>query len=173
VIGIILGPNDELVSVSLTDGVQDVVLATNLGKAIRFSEREIRPMGRVSRGVKCIRLGKGSEVIGMEMVEEGTSLLTITAGGFGKRTRFSMYRSQGRGGSGVINIKMRKDRGEVVAIKKVRDEDEVIMATESGMIIRYRCRDIAETGRGTQGVKLISLSEDDKLIDCAICVKED
>ena len=156
--------DDELIAAELTTGSSHILLGTKGGLCIRFSETDVRPMGRVAAGVRGIRLEEGDEVIGMEVIDqdEGT-LLTVSERGFGKRTELSEYRTQVRGGKGIINLKITEKTGKVVAIMHVRDEDEVMLVARSGHIIRLPVRDVRPTGRATQGVRLIRLGEDDSI----------
>jgi DNA gyrase subunit A len=131
---------------------------------IHFDEKQVRSMGRVSRGVKGINLRKGDCVVDMVIAEEGASLLTVCEHGYGKRTSLADYRQQSRGGLGLINIKTTKRNGKVVGIKAVRDSDDLMMITANGIIIRTGLEGIREIGRNTQGVRLIKLSPGDKLV---------
>ena len=167
IIAIGLDPGDNLTEVKLTDGKQQIFIGTRDGQAIRFSEADVRPMGRPAGGVRGIRLGKGDMVIGMEIVHDGSTLLTATEKGFGKRTDIEEYRLQGRGGSGVINIKTDDRNGRVVAIKEVIDSDELMMITAKGIVIRCPISEIRSISRNTKGVRLIRLDENDKLVAVA------
>jgi len=158
---------DELIEASITDGSYDIVLATRKGLAIRFNEDKVRPMGRTAYGVKGINLGKGDYVIGMVVVKREATLLSVTENGYGKRTAISEYRITNRGGKGIINIKASERNGEVVTIKEVVDDDELILITRKGITNRQRVRTISVISRNTQGVRLISLAADDKVIDVA------
>ncbi|MCM8778220.1 MAG: DNA gyrase subunit A [Candidatus Omnitrophica bacterium] len=173
IIGITLEKGDELIEVELTQGKEEIFLATQQGKAIRFSEEEIRPMGRSARGVRGIRLGKNDRVIAMELVKKDATLLTVTALGFGKRTPVEEYRSQSRGGKGIINIKVTKKNGEVVGLKTVSDKDELMIISSSGMLVRCAVKDIRVTGRAAQGVRLIRLEPKDKVSCIASLVEEE
>ncbi len=148
---------DSLVAVKITDGSKDILLSTAQGMSIRFSETEVRSMGRAAYGVKGITLEPGDEVVGADVVEKGTTILTVTENGYGKRTEESEYRVQGRGGKGVIDIKTTDRNGKVIGLVQVRDEDEVMLVTSQGMLIRMRVKEISVIGRNTQGVRLISL----------------
>jgi len=167
IIALSLVGDDELIKVERTKGEDDIILSTKFGKAIRFNETQIRATGRTACGVKGIKLREGDCVIGMEVAREELTLLTITVNGYGKRTKFSEYRRQARGGMGVIDIKTTSRNGYVVGICEVKDTDEIIMITELGMIIRYLAKDIRIIGRNTQGVRLIKLKEGDKVVDVA------
>ncbi len=167
ILAIFLEENDELISAELTEGNQEFLLGTKSGTAIRISEKRIRPMGRTARGVKGIAVD-GGEVVGMEIVKEGTTILTVTENGFGKRTKTSAYRTQNRGGKGVITIKTNKRNGNVVGIKQVADDDEIVLITTNGKIIRLRASDISVMGRNTQGVKLIGMAAGENVVGTAI-----
>ncbi|RJP60941.1 MAG: DNA gyrase subunit A [Candidatus Auribacter fodinae] len=156
---------DELISVHITSGADDIILATRNGMSIRFDEDEnIRETGRVTRGVKGIRLGPDDEVVGMEIVDDDAMLLVVTENGYGKRTRFDQYRAQGRGGKGVITIKANERNGKVVGIMRVTDEDEIMLISIQGKTIRMKIKDLSIIGRNTQGVRMINLQEDDQLV---------
>ena len=163
IIALKLRDKDELVSVKATSNDQDIVLATHLGKSIRFKIKDVREIGRSGIGVRGIRLGKGDFVVGMEVLEKGADLLTVTSNGFGKRTSLDEYRVQSRGGKGIINIKSSQRNGVIVGIKEVTDDDEIMLITTTGNIIRMKVKDIRTIGRNTQGVKLIKLEEKDKV----------
>ena len=153
---IALKEDDELIDVRLTDGERNIVIVTREGMSITFSESDVRAMGRVSQGVRGIRLDDGDYVVGMEPIYDQTQcLLTITENGFGKRTELSEYRVQSRDGKGVITYKITPKTGKVVGIKVVKDEDEVMLITDTGILIRISCKDISVLGRSTQGVTLI------------------
>jgi DNA gyrase subunit A len=162
-----LQDDERLVAVKITDGDQNVLLATSDGMAIRFHEGDIRPMGRTARGVKGITLNKGEKVIGAVSLRGGETLLTVTENGFGKRTPTSEYRTQRRGGRGLITIKCNARNGKVVEVKEVADNQELMVITRNGIIIRMAVADVSTMGRNTQGVKIISLKEDDKVIGVA------
>ena len=159
--------DERLVAVKITDGDQDVLLATSDGMAIRFHEGDIRPMGRTARGVKGITLNKGVHVIGAVVLRGGETLFAITENGYGKRTPTSEYRTQRRGGRGLITIKCNERNGRVVEIMEVADNQELMVISRSGIIIRMAVADVSTMGRITQGVKIISLKDDDKVIGVA------
>jgi DNA gyrase subunit A len=156
----------------MTDGNNEIVLASREGKAIRFKEKEVRDMGRSARGVKGIKLSKKDQIIGMEVADKDASLLTVTSEGFGKRTKMSEYRLQSRGGKGIINMKLGKKNGEVVGFLGISDKDEFMLITEKGMIVRCPARDIRVTGRSTQGVRLIKLGKGDTVSSVESVVAE-
>ncbi len=172
IIALSIDPEDELIGVLLTRGKDDVILATKFGRALRFSEMRVRPMGRVARGVKGIRLLKDDEVVGMALVKEGLSLLTVTRNGYGKRTEVTKYPLHNRGGQGVIDIKVTQRNGEVVAVLEVDQKDEVVMITEAGIIIRTPTKSISLVGRNTQGVRVIKLKQGDQLVGCVPLIGE-
>ncbi|MCC6131750.1 MAG: DNA gyrase subunit A [Acidobacteria bacterium] len=167
IIAINLEDQDELLSVHITDGERQIFLGTRDGMAIKFSESDVRPMGRDTTGVKGIELREGDLVVEMDPVEETGTLLTVTEKGFGKRTDVAEYRHQSRGGTGVINIKVTEKNGPVVAIRTVKETDELLLITEQGMVIRIRVNDIRETGRAAMGVKLMDLDEGDRVVAIA------
>ena len=173
IIAINLDEGDKLIGVKLTNGKQDIILGTEQGKAIRFSEEDVRTMGRVTHGVKGITLKDDDKVRGMVVVDENATLLTVCENGYGKRTDFSEYPAHHRGGQGVINIKTTDRNGKVVSLIDVRDEDELIMITAKGMVIRTSVRTIRSIGRNTQGVTLFSVEEGDKLVSVARVVPEE
>ncbi len=164
VIAINLDPTDDLIGVAMTTGTDHIVLGTRDGMTIRFDESQVRSMGRASRGVKGIRLRSGDAVVGMVIVEEKAALFTVCENGYGKRTGLENYRSQSRGGVGLKNIKTTARNGKVVALKAVQSNDDLMMITANGMIIRTGLDEIRSIGRNTQGVRLIKLKASDKLV---------
>jgi len=164
IIGINLRKGDKLIKVLLVEENQDVVLSTKQGKAILFSEKDIRPTGRVSMGVKGISLNEEDEIRDAVIAEKSLSLLTITSKGYGKRTLFSRYRKTKRGGKGVINIRLALHKGGVVGAKKVSEDDEILVITKKGKSIRLATRGVSLMGRNTSGLRLIRLEEDDEVI---------
>jgi DNA gyrase subunit A len=164
--------DDELIQVRLTNGDQQIILATRNGKAIRFQEEEVREMGRVARGVKGIVLGRGDEVIGLVVVSREVALLVVTERGMGKRTPIDQYRMQRRGGKGVINVRLSEKTGKVVSIKEVSDADELMLVTRRGIVNRQQVKEIRETGRNAQGVRLVNLDDGDQLVDVTRVVTE-
>ena len=168
IIAINIEDGDELLSVRITDGTRQIFIGTRLGQGIRFSEKDVRPMGRDTTGVWGIALRKDEDyVVEMDIVEETGHLLTVTEKGYGKRSEASEYRFQGRGGSGVINIKVTDKNGPVSGIKSVSDADQLLLITQSGMLIRIKVKDIRETGRAAQGVRLIDLEGADRVVAVA------
>ncbi len=168
-----LPEHDELIEAAISDGSYDIVLATRMGQAIRFPEEKIRAMGRSAYGVHGVKLRLDDYVIGMVVVKRDASLLTVTENGYGKRTNIADYRITNRGGKGVINIKASARNGEVVAVKEVVDDDELILITRNGIANRQLVKNIHVISRNTQGVRLISLDKDDKVTDVARVVKEE
>ena len=163
IIAIILPKDDRLVGVRKTSGDEEVVLVTRGGKAIRFHESDVRVMGRTAAGVRGIRLAKGDSVVGMALVREGAALLTVCEYGYGKRTRFDEYTTHRRGGQGNIDIRTTKRNGKVVAGLEVREDNEVMITSEGGMIVRIPAPSVRCTGRNTQGVRLVRLDEGDRV----------
>ncbi len=168
-----LDPNDALIEVALTTGKDHIVLGTRDGMAIRFDEKQVRSMGRVSRGVHGVKLRTGDAVVDMVIAEEKASLLTVCENGYGKRTLLDNYRSQNRGGVGLINIKTSDRNGKVVALKAVQFADELMLITANGQIIRTGLDEIRAIGRNTQGVRLIKLRPGDKLVAAAKIAPEE
>ena len=167
IIAIHLDDEDELISTKLTDGKQFLFIGTKMGKAIHFPENQIREMGRTARGIRGIKISKEDEVVGMEVVAPHTQILTVTANGYGKRTQASEYRTQNRGGSGIFTVKRTQKTGDVIGIKTVGDEDELMLISDKGKIIRLRALDIPVQGRSTQGVRLITLEEGERVVGVA------
>jgi DNA gyrase subunit A len=164
---------DELIDATITDGTCDIVLGTKEGLAIRFPEDKVRSMGRTAYGVRGISLRGKDLVVDMVVIKRDASLLVVTENGFGKRTPISDYRVTNRGEKGVINVKTNERNGKVVALKEVLEDDELMLITEKGMIIRQPIKTIKEIGRNTQGVRLISLDEGDKVVAVARVVKSE
>jgi len=161
IIAIELAPGDHLVGVGLTDGQQDVILGSSDGKAIRFNEADVRPMGRSARGVRGIRLSERQSVISLiTIADEEADVLVATENGFGKRTPVNDYPVHGRGGQGVISIQTSTRNGNVVGATLVENDDEIMLITDRGVLVRTPVADVSQMGRNTQGVKLISLSEE-------------
>ncbi|MCZ6752627.1 MAG: DNA gyrase subunit A, partial [Acidobacteria bacterium] len=163
IIAITLDEDDELIAVGETTGDQFVFLGTHDGKAIRFPESEVRPMGRQARGVRGMTLAAKDYLVGMEAVTEDGWILTVTEGGFGKRTELERYRVQSRGGKGVINLKTTESKGRVVAVLRVAEDSDVMIITQQGKVIRIESSEIRSAGRSTQGVRLLRLEEGDRI----------
>ncbi|MBO5167843.1 MAG: DNA gyrase subunit A [Phascolarctobacterium sp.] len=167
-IAINLDDNEDLIGVEMTDGNSEIVIATKNGIAIRFDEQDVRPMGRTAHGVRGISLNFGDEVVAMDSVaNENYEVLTATELGMGKRTAVSEYRKQTRGGKGVINMKITEKTGAVVGMRVINPEQEIMMITAGGIIIRIDVDQISQYSRNTQGVKLMTLNDDDKVVSLA------
>ncbi len=163
IVAIKLDKNDELIGVKFTEGERYVILGTSQGMIIAFDEEEVRSTGRATRGVKGVNLRKGDFVVGMDKLRKNAEVLSVTAGGYGKRTSTEEFRSQSRGGRGVINTKVTDKTGEVVGLKVVKSDQELLLITTEGIVIRTDVSDISVIGRNTQGVKLIKVGEGDKV----------
>ena len=163
IIALGLDAGDELIGVGQTDGSREIFIGTQLGKAVRFPEAAVRPMGRTARGVRGIGLAKGDSVVGMEIVSSGDTILTATELGFGKRSLIDDYRTTNRGGKGVINLKVTPKNGKVIGVRRVSEEDEFMLITTGGLMIRARVRDVSVIGRSTQGVRLIGTKGVDRV----------
>lgn len=173
-IGIVLADDDEVVSVRLTDGNQEIVLITGEGQSIRFSEKLVRPMGRNARGVKGITLEKEDYVVSMDVVANGDDLLVVTENGYGKRTSIEDYRITNRGGKGIKTLNKTVKTGRIVGAKMVHENNEVMLISLEGIMIRMSVADISRLGRATQGVILMKLGEDDKVVAAAhLAAKDD
>jgi len=167
IIAMKLNKGEILLDAQLTDGTQTVILATSKGKATCFNEKEVRSMGRSARGVIGIRLRKGDYLVGMEICSNYGYLLPVTEKGHGKRTSLGEYYSHHRGGQGVVNIKVRQRKDKVVAIKWVDDEDQVMIVSQQGKIIRFKVKDLRPYGRSTQGMRLMNVGEGDSVVALA------
>ncbi|ALA56448.1 DNA gyrase subunit A [Nitrospira moscoviensis] len=170
IIALSLEGGDKLISVHLTDGQREILLGTKQGITIRFKEDEVRPMGRTAYGVKGITLEEGNEVIGMETItpDSTTAILTVTEGGYGKRTPVGEYRVQGRGGKGIISVKTTEKNGPAVGFLQVREGDEIMLMAAQGKVLRCKVDDIREVGRNTQGVRVLDLEgEEDRVVGVA------
>jgi DNA gyrase subunit A len=167
IIAIGVDEGDAVMGVQLSDGTSEVFIGTRDGMAIRFPETDIRPMGRTAYGVRGITLRDDDEVVGMEVLRAGATILTVTVNGYGKRTEIEEYRIQGRGGSGIINIQTTDRNGHVIGVSCVLEHEELMFITEQGMILRTRASGISIIGRATQGVRLIDLDEGDRTVSVA------
>jgi DNA gyrase subunit A len=167
IIAITLEEGDELIAAEVTDGKRDVFLGTRDGLSIRFSETDVREIGRTGKGVIGIRLDEGNGVVGMEIVRDDSTILTVTENGYGKRSTLEDYRSQGRGGKGIFTIKITEKNGRVTGMAQVAAEDEIILITTNGKVLRIRAKDISVQGRNTQGVRLFDIETDDKVVSFA------
>lgn len=174
-IAVNLREEDELISVRLTDGTKEIIIGTKNGMLIRFPETDVRSMGRTATGVKGITLDEGDEVVGMEVLEENTEILIVTKKGYGKRTPASEYRIQGRGGKGIKTFNITEKNGHLVSMKVVTGEEDIMLITTGGVLIRMAVDDISTMGRNTQGVRLIRLGEEehDQVATVAKVAKEE
>ncbi|MCZ6540212.1 MAG: DNA gyrase subunit A [Nitrospinae bacterium] len=164
IIGLTLDEDDQVISANISDGQQDVLLATQMGMSIRFKETDVRPIGRTGRGVQGIRFKDDDKVVGAEIVESGNTILTVTSKGYGKRTQLEEYPMQGRGGLGVITIRCNDKIGKVIGIERVTDTDELLIVTSTGNIIRMAANEISIIGRNTQGVRLARMADDTRVV---------
>jgi len=173
IIAISLDADDSLINVERTSGENEIVLGTREGMAIRFHENDVRAMGRGAHGVRGMNLEPDDSVVSMVAINTGMSLLTVCENGYGKRTDIGEYRKTRRGGKGVINIKTSERNGRVVAILAVTDNDELMMISAKGIMLRTDLSAVREIGRATQGVRLIRLDEGDKVVAAAKIAPED
>src|SRR5215210_1157850 len=173
IIGINIDEGDRLLSVRETDGKKDILIATAKGFAIRFPESDVRGMGRATYGVRGLTLRKGDRVVGMEALDPHGDILTVTERGYGKRTPIEDYRKQSRGGMGIINLKVTPKTGEVVGARFVTDSDGLMLITQEGMIIRINVSGVRVVGRSTQGVRLMNLAGEDRLVSTAKVEREE
>jgi DNA gyrase subunit A len=164
---------DELIDVQICDANSDIILATRQGMSIRFHQGDVRDMGRATTGVKGIELDDGDQVIGMVVLRREATLLVVSEKGYGKRSELADYRVQKRGGKGIITFKVTDKTGPIVALKEVIPDDELMMITKHGVIIRVPVDGIRVIGRNTQGVRVMNLDDGDTLVDVARVVKED
>jgi DNA gyrase subunit A len=162
-----LEDGDEVIGVRLTDGQQEVILSTANGQSIRFKEEQVRPTGRGTFGVVGMKLDSGDKVVSMEILTLGFDILTVSEGGYGKRTEMDEYRLQSRGGKGIITMKTTDKTGQVVGVQQVTEDDELMLISNRGKIIRLRIKDIRVIGRNTQGVRLIELEEGERVVSLA------
>jgi DNA gyrase subunit A len=162
-----LEQRDEVIGVGLTDGQQEIILSTADGQSIRFKEEQVRPTGRGTFGVVGMKLDSGDKVVSMEILTLGCDVLTVSEGGFGKRTAVDEYRLQSRGGKGVITMKTTEKTGRVIGVQQVTEEDQLMLVTNTGKIIRLRIKDIRVIGRNTQGVCLIDVEDGERVVSLA------
>ena len=172
-IAIVLKEGDELIGVELSSGEDELILGTRKGMCIRFNESHIRPMGRASMGVKSMKLAEDDIVIDMAPIEEGATVLAITEGGYGKRTSPDEYREQGRNGKGIRAINLTDKTGDLAALLLVHEEEDILLITDDGTIIRTPAADVRLCGRNTQGVRVMKLQEGSKVIGVARAEKEE
>jgi DNA gyrase subunit A len=164
---------DSVIDAQVSDGKGEVFIGTRDGMSIRFAETDVRPMGRSAYGVRGISLREGDEVVAMEVLRPGGTMLTVTERGYGKRTELDEYRVQSRGGIGIINIQTSDRNGKVVGITHVTDDDELMLITQQGKILRMASKDIRTIGRATQGVRLIDIEGDDRAVSIARLAEKD
>lgn len=169
---LVIDEGDEVICARITDGNQHLFFMSKAGKCIRIEEKDVRPTGRVTRGVRAMELA-GSELIGMDLLSDDYAVLVVTERGYGKRTPAAAYKVQRRGGHGVINIRVTEKNGEVVAFRQVSEEDEILIITNTGRLIRTAVSGIREMGRATQGVKLMDLGDAEKVVDVAVLVESE
>ena len=173
IIAINLDDDDELIAACRTNGSQEVIIASSDGKSIRFPEDQVRPMGRTAAGVRGMSLREGDAVVGMEILSPGAKILTVTERGYGKRTPLDDYRLQRRGGQGIITIRTSERNGPVVSVAQVVDDDEVMLITDGGKVLRARVSGISTMGRATQGVRIMNLGPGEKLVSMARLAESD
>jgi DNA gyrase subunit A len=173
IIAINLDEDDELIAACRTNGGQEVIIASREGKSIRFPENQVRPMGRTAAGVRGMSLRKGDQVVGMEILSPGATILTVTENGYGKRTPLDAYRLQRRGGQGIITIRTTTRNGPVVSVAQVVGDDEVMLITDGGKVLRARVAGISTMGRATQGVRIMNLGAGESLVSMARLAERD
>jgi DNA gyrase subunit A len=173
IIAINLDEGDELIAAARTTGHQEIIIATRTGKSVRFQETDVRPMGRAAMGVRGVSLVDDDVVVGMEILTPGATILSVTQNGYGKRTPLEDYRVQKRGGMGIITIRTSARNGPVIGVAQVRDDDEVMLITDGGKVLRCRVSGISTMGRATQGVTLMDLAEGEKLVAVARLAESD
>lgn len=176
-IAINLNDDDELVSVKMADGDSEIIMATHNGQSIRFHESDARDMGRATQGVRGIKLKKGDAVVSLVVVnkdeKEDVQLLSVSEQGYGKRTKLEEYSLQGRGGQGVINLKVTDKTGAVISVSKVKGDEELFVLSEGGVLIRTRVSEVSTYGRSSQGVTIMRLDNDDKGVAAFVMMAED
>ena len=173
IIAIKIADDDELIGARRTTGANEIILASKKGKAIRFPEDQARPMGRSAAGVRGMNLSADDELVGMEVLSPGATVLTVTEKGYGKRTPLDDYRVQSRGGKGIITIKTSARNGDVVGIAQVVDDDEVMLITDQGKVLRCKVKGISTMGRATQGVRLMDRTGEEILVAMARLADDD
>jgi DNA gyrase subunit A len=173
IIAIGVDADDMLIEATVTDGTNDIILTKSGGKAIRFHEQDVRPMGRTARGVRGVTLEKGDVVLGMVVIKRAGTLLVVSENGYGKRSPISDYRVTRRGGKGIITMRCTEKTGKLVTAKEVVDQDELMIISERGVVIRCPISGVSVIGRATQGVKLMNLEEGDRVVDVARVVTDD
>ena len=173
IIALALEEDDEVIGVRLTDGQQEVLLSTKSGQAIRFSEEEVRPTGRGTYGVKGITIDEKDAVVSLETINKEATLLTVSARGYGKRSHVDDYRIQSRGGKGVITMRTTDKTGEVVSMRQVKDDDHLMLVTDTGRIIRLRMAELRVIGRNTQGVRLLNTGPEERVVSLALLAEKE
>ena len=173
ILAISLAQGDELIAARITDGTMNVFLGAANGKSIRFHESDVRPSGRVTMGVRGMKIAKDDRIIGMEVLSHGQTLFAVTENGFGKRTSIDEYPVQRRGGKGVICIKTTKRNGKIVSLLLVDEEDDLMLMTNIGKVIRMQIKGISVISRNTQGVKLIGVEADERVVGAARLAEKD
>jgi DNA gyrase subunit A len=173
IIAIGIDPDDALINVALTDGADQIVLGTRNGMAVRFKEDDVRAMGRSAHGVRGIDLRDDDKLVDMAVIKPGMSVLTVCERGVGKRTDVDEYRLTRRGGKGVINVRITDKNGPVVAVRAVTDDHQLMLITSKGTLLRMSLDQLREIGRATQGVKLIRVEDDDRVVAVAKVARED
>ena len=173
IIAISLEDGDEVIGVRLTHAEQEILLSTRRGQAIRFSEQDVRPMGRITQGVKGISLEAGDEVVSLAVLNPDESLLTVSSLGYGKRSNVDAYRLQSRAGKGVITMRTTDKTGEVVGVREVTDDDHLMLITNSGRVIRLRIRELRTIGRNTQGVRLFDVDSQERVVSLALLAEDE
>jgi DNA gyrase subunit A len=166
-IAIKLNEDDELINVQFSSGEDDVLCASSLGKCIRFNEKDVRNMGRTAQGVKCMNLSKDDYIVDMIVIKEGYDILTITSKGYGKRSESTEYRTQSRNGKGVYAGVFNEKTGRLVNLKQVKDDEDIIIVTDNGTLIRTHAENISKIGRATQGVRIMKLNEKESVVSVA------
>jgi DNA gyrase subunit A len=164
---------DSVIAAQVSDGKGEIFIGTRDGMSIRFEETDVRPMGRTAYGVRGISLREDDAVVAMEVLRPGGTILSVTEQGYGKRTELEEYRVQSRGGIGIINIQTSDRNGKVVGIAQVTDDDELMLITQQGKILRMASKDIRTIGRATQGVRLIDIEGDDRAVSIARLAEQD
>jgi DNA gyrase subunit A len=173
IIALALEEDDEVIGVRLTDGQQEILLSTKKGQAIRFPEEEVRPTGRGTYGVKGISLEEGDAVVSLEILNKESTLLTVSSSGYGKRSEIDEYRVQSRGGKGVITMRTTEKTGEVISVRRVTDEDHLMLVTDTGRIIRLRMSELRIIGRNTQGVRLLNVRPNERVASLALLAEKE
>jgi len=175
IIALTVNPGDILVNACLSAGGNDILLCSKFGMSIRFSEEDVRTMGRVAAGVRGMDLDEGDEVVGMTVLDktQKQDILSVTDSGYGKRTETEEYRVQSRGGKGIITMKTTDKNGEVIGARAVSNADDLMVITDKGQVVRIRIKEISTMGRNTQGVRLVRLKEGEKVVACQSLAETD